>query len=215
MWYYVISNVVLYLCTEIGGKDHLHISKLYNTLHMNKIIELSNTIAFNTILNGGFTIDLESNIPRKGFMVSCHKQYELKLSVDDVKEDINLLISLLQSFMREHKELLGSSKDLYIGSWIDKGLIYIDISTNVSMATVANRLAVQHQQIEFYGVECGECYKTIYPDSIEKVEFHRYAPELNKIHLLDGTIIDAAGIGRDHSWGSLAELVALDMVNKR
>ena len=213
--YYVITNVVSYLCTESGGKDHLHIIKLYNTLHMITKIELSNTIAFNTIMNGGYTTDLDGNRPVDGFMVSCHKQHELTLDLDDVKADINLLISLLQSYMREHEALISQSNNLYIGTWIDKGMVYIDISTKVAYPTVANRLAVQHQQIEFYGVKCGESYKTVYPDSIEKVEVHRYAPELSKIHLIDGTVIPAGGVGLDYSFESLAELIALNMVNNR
>lgn len=178
-------------------------------------IGLSNTIAFETIIEGGYTTNLKGLKPEGGYMVSMHKEHELTIDLEDVRKDINLLISNLQLFMRKHEELLEASKDLYIGSWIDKGLVYIDISTNVSMATVANRAAVQHQQIEFYGVKEQKSFKTFYPDRIKKVEFYTYAPELNKVHLLDGTVIKASGIGREYSWEQLAELVVQDVVNKR
>lgn len=174
---------------------------------MSTIIELSNTIAFQTIIEGGYTTDLKGGNPEGGYMVSMYKEHELTLDLENVKKNINLLISHLQAFMRANNQLL-SYDDNYVGTWIDKGLIYIDISTKIDTIAKANRVAAMYDQLEYYGVKEGKSFKTINPDQIEKVELHRFAPELSKIHMVDGTVHSVPQISKDSSWENLAEQLA-------
>jgi hypothetical protein len=176
-------------------------------LNMSNIIELSNTIAFQTIIEGGYTTDLKGENPEDGYMASMYKEHELTLDLEDVKEDINLLISNLQVFMKANNQIL-SYENNYVGTWIDKGLIYIDISTKMRTVAQANRAAAIYNQLEYYGVKEGKSFKTINPDQIEKVELHRFAPELSKIHMVDGTVHSVPQISKDYSWEHLAEQLA-------
>lgn len=177
---------------------------------MNTRIELSNIIAFQTIIEGGYTADLKGVNPKDGYMVSMYKEHETLLPLADVKKDINLLISRLQAFMRANNQLL-SYDDNYVGTWIDKGLIYIDISTRIDTIAKANRVAAMYDQLEYYGVKEGKSFKTINPDQIEKVELHRFAPELSKIHMVDGTVHSVPQVSKDHSWENLAEQLATEL----
>ena len=170
-------------------------------------IELSNIIAFQTITEGGNTTNLKGENPQDGYMVSMYKEHELTLDLEDVMRDINLLISNLQWFMKKHGRLLELS-GCYVGTWIDKGLVYIDISTRVSSIAKANRVGITFNQLEYYGVKEGKSFKTINPDDIDKVELHRFAPELSKIHMTDGTVHSVPQLSKDYSWEHLAEQLA-------
>ena len=85
---------------------------------MNKKIE---KIIDYTVKNGGcsFSKDLEILEDLKGYTISIQK-YEYKTTVENVKE--------IEKNIIEKMELIKNKKNYIIGTWIDNGILYIDIN---------------------------------------------------------------------------------------
>lgn len=95
--------------------------------------------------NGGSFNVSKSKIkkPLKGFMCSIKDL----LIVD--KKDFN--VKLIKSLVKNNFSLLKNSKN-YLGTWIDEGKVYIDISSNFKDRNEALQVAEKSNQIEIYDI---------------------------------------------------------------
>ena len=103
-------------------------------------------IILNGINNGGFTIN--SNFKpiqeKNGFIVSLYGYEKTYPCNGDYKA--------LKSDILKYQSIIKKYKNLYIGLWIDNGLIYLDISKHYSSKKRAIQAGVQNEQIAIYDI---------------------------------------------------------------
>lgn len=95
-----------------------------------------------TMRNGGgtFTRSLEDANLKKGFMVSL--------------PDHEQVVSLKEAHTISITDMVTIAKDLnaYIGTWLDDGKIYIDLSVNINNIEDAKRIGRENNQLAIYDV---------------------------------------------------------------
>jgi hypothetical protein len=92
--------------------------------------------------NEGFSINCDGEVPTGGFMVSTNKATEYATKVED------LTVWAVAHYIEKHLyELINPTN--YLGGWVDDGMAYLDISTNVptieeatDLGYVANQKAI-------------------------------------------------------------------------
>ena len=90
---------------------------------------------------GGATLSprgLYITLMTRGYMVSV-KGYELKTSIE--KLDKRTL---------ERYQKIAHSKGAYVGLWLDKGVLYVDISKNIMQLNTALSMAKVNEQLAIY-----------------------------------------------------------------
>lgn len=100
-----------------------------------------------TLKNNGGSFNVSTNKvkkPLKGFMCSIKDL----LIID--KKDFN--VKLLKSLVKDNFTLLKSNEN-YLGTWEDKGKIYIDISANFSSKEKALQVAKNNNQIAIFDLQ--------------------------------------------------------------
>lgn len=95
------------------------------------------------IENKGETLtkDLKKAELKRGYMVSLEGA-ETQVAGNDY-EAINQAI-------KEKQEIIKDSKDLFIGLWLDSGVMYIDIGINIQDKTEALEFAKYNRQLAIY-----------------------------------------------------------------
>lgn len=98
--------------------------------------------------NSGFSFNPSTNQtnPTKGYMVS-RPEYEAACGRD-------VLVNFGMKYYNEHKEVLDSNANLYIGCWYNNGTFYLDISENVQTLEVATQLGLHYNQLAIW--DCAE-----------------------------------------------------------
>lgn len=113
---------------------------------MNNIIgRIKNT----TIANGGCSINIGNHKSAdSGYMVAISGN-ELKLSLDNFneKEIQNYILS---------KDIILNKKDVYLGTWIDNNIVYLDTSICVQDKEEALKIAKSSGELAIYDIEKGE-----------------------------------------------------------
>ena len=109
-----------------------------------------NEFVASTIENGGATMNVATgDVPTSGYVVSMtgiEKTYVL-FGNDVVKE---ILISgAVKMYVKDNDDIL-SLPGMYLGSWIDNGVLYIDISNVIDNEHDALRMAVANKQLAYY-----------------------------------------------------------------
>ena len=84
---------------------------------------LINTIYDETLKNNGASYNLDNVAPTKGFMVATFGN-ELVINQKDFTKEI------LKNFIESKLELL-QNKNYCVGTWMDDGKVYLDISENI------------------------------------------------------------------------------------
>ena len=96
-----------------------------------------------TIDNGGSSTDLLGNHPTTGYMVSTYARHGLVVPVSQFSPE------LVSEYLANHVELLGRD-DHYLGTWIDSGRVYLDISLRVDSLEEALELGRRHRQLAVF-----------------------------------------------------------------
>lgn len=99
--------------------------------------------------DGGFTLTSQGKeyITNFGFQVG--KRSILKVQLDTLTEEtLGQLVNGCLDMVKPWE---------YLGGWVDKGLLYLDISVHVPHYSVAMELAKQHNQISIYDWSTGDC----------------------------------------------------------
>jgi hypothetical protein len=108
---------------------------------------LSGIVYRETIEKQGCSLNLDGLQPAGGYMVSL-KGYEQRVPV------LEFSTMHVESFIRANLGLLND-RNLYIGTWIDQELVYIDISVNQTELKEALRIAKVNGQLAIYSIESG------------------------------------------------------------
>ena len=99
------------------------------------------------VKNGWFSLSLNGDSPKSGFMVSIR---------DILKMPLDLWLELEeQSSINDYSEI-AKNVNGYIGCWIDNGDVYIDISANIQDRGQALKVARENGQLAIYDIEKNE-----------------------------------------------------------
>lgn len=129
------------------------------------------------IENGGATLtsELKKADLKRGFMVSLEgAEVQIK------GEDYQAIIKAIE----EKQEIIKDNNNLFIGLWLDGGIMYVDISINIEDKTDALEFAKRNKQLAIYDL--------INNDSIylKDYNFIKYYTLYEVIRNKDGDIID-------------------------
>lgn len=103
---------------------------------------------------GGFTFrDVVGDGPGDGFMVSVAKHNEVKVPMRDLTPD------KVADYMSVHQQELKDPNN-YLGGWVYKGNVYLDISRHTRDRGEAMKLARANQQLGVYDIGKGETLMT-------------------------------------------------------
>lgn len=103
---------------------------------------------------GGFTFrDLVGDGPGEGYMVSVDKSTEKKIPLRD------LTSADVADYMSIHQQALKDPNN-YLGGWVHKGNVYLDISRHTTDRDEALKLARANQQLGIYDIGRGETIMT-------------------------------------------------------
>ena len=103
---------------------------------------------------GGFTFrDLVGDGPGEGYMVSVDKSTEKKIPLRD------LTSADVADYMSIHQQALKDPNN-YLGGWVHKGNVYLDISRHTTDRDEALNLARANQQLGIYDIGRGETIMT-------------------------------------------------------
>jgi hypothetical protein len=102
---------------------------------------------FMKLLNtmGEFSQTVRGLIPKSGFMVSPYEDRQFV-----VKKEL-LTKEAISKYVKNNSDLLKKNYN-YLGGWVDKGKVYLDISVRRESQGLAMTLAVQHNQEAIYDV---------------------------------------------------------------
>ena len=129
------------------------------------------------IENGGATLTSELKKAElvNGFMVS------LEGTESQVKgEDYQAIIKAIE----EKQEIIKDNKNLFIGLWLDDGIMYVDISININDKIDALEFGKKNKQLAIYDLENND---SIY---LKEYNFIKYYTLYEVIRNKDGDIID-------------------------
>ena len=120
---------------------------------------MSNLINFkNAIIGtGGASYNLltgEFN-PNYGFMVSI-KGHESRSDYNP-----NNLQYTIADYIKLKADIIlsGENQELFLGAWIDKGLLYLDVSIHIDSRSEAILYARDNEQLAYYNCNLGESIK--------------------------------------------------------
>jgi hypothetical protein len=109
-----------------------------------------NEFVASTIENGGATMNVATgDVPTSGYVVSMEAHTKtFQLFGNEVVKEI-LISGAVQLYARENDDVL-SLPGMYLGSWIDDGVLYLDISNVYENEHDALRVAVANNQLAYY-----------------------------------------------------------------
>lgn len=126
---------------------------------------------------GGSTINLRTGKPiTSGFAVTVTKEFEKILPTDKITEQDVL------DYQKEHADFLKKNPDAVIGTWVDEGKTYLDISRVVPTQEEAFRIGKENKQkaifdlSKFETIAIPEVIPTVEPPVVPKAK-----PEAIKI----------------------------------
>lgn len=90
--------------------------------------------------NGGASINLHGDSAKTGYMVSIKDCVIAPLDKFNKK--------MIKKVMKQNKELLKENG--YLGTWIDNGKVYIDISKNIKSRNQAINLGIKNKQLGIF-----------------------------------------------------------------
>lgn len=111
------------------------------------------------IKNGGATLTatLDNASLKYNYMVSLYG-HEATFKVDDMEG--------LKEGLKAYQKKASGKKDLYIGLWVNDGLVYLDLSINICKKRDALRIGKQNKQKAIYDVKNNKDIKIKYKDVI-------------------------------------------------
>ena len=138
---------------------------------------MNNELIKEIIKNGGSTLtkDLNKAELKKGYMVSLEGA-ESQVKKDDYKAIIKAI--------EEKQEIIKDTSKLYIGLWVDNGMMYIDISINIDDKIEALEFGKKNKQLAIYDLEND---KSLY---LKDYKFNRYYTIYKVIKNKNDDIID-------------------------
>ena len=129
------------------------------------------------IKNGGDTLTSELKKAKltTGFMVSLEGA-ESQIKGDDY--------NAIKKAIEEKQEIIKDNKNLFIGLWLDGGIMYVDISININDKVEALEFAKKNKQLAIYDLKNND---SIY---LKDYNFIKYYTLYKVIRNKNGEIID-------------------------
>lgn len=129
------------------------------------------------IENGGETLtsELKQAELTRGFMVSLEGA-EVQVKGDDY--------NAIEKAIEDKQNIIQDNDNLYIGLWLDNGVMYVDISINIIDKAEALEFAKKNKQLAIYDLENND---SIY---LKDYSFVKYYTLYEVIRDKDGDIID-------------------------
>lgn len=103
-----------------------------------------------TLKDGGLTIKpFTGEKPQSGYMVAL-QGYELKVPVTE------FFTGLVADYIGEHAKELMDNPALCLGTWVNEGIVYLDLSENVPNREKALELGRERGQLAIFNLETFE-----------------------------------------------------------
>ena len=103
-----------------------------------------------TLKNGGLTIKpFTGEKPDSGYMVAL-EGFELKVPVAE------FFTGVVADYIGEHAKALMDNSSLCLGTWVNEGTVYLDLSENVPNREKALELGRERNQLAVFNLETFE-----------------------------------------------------------
>ena len=103
-----------------------------------------------TLANGGLTIKpFTGEKPSGGYMVAL-QGYELQVPVTE------FFTGVVADYIGEHAQKLMANPALCLGTWLNEGTVYLDLSENVSNREKALELGRERHQLAIFSLDTFE-----------------------------------------------------------
>ena len=100
-----------------------------------------------TLANGGLTIKpFTGEKPSGGYMVAL-QGYELQVPVSE------FFTGVVADYIGEHAQKLMSNPALCLGTWLNEGIVYLDLSENVPNREKALELGRERHQLAIFSLD--------------------------------------------------------------
>ena len=108
------------------------------------------SVVEDTLKDGGLTIKpFTGEKPSGGYMVAL-QGYELKVPVSE------FFTGIVADYIGEHAQKLMSNPALCLGTWVNEGIVYLDLSENVPNREKALELGRERSQLAIFNLETFE-----------------------------------------------------------
>lgn len=133
------------------------------------------------IKNGGATLTatLDNATLKYNYMVSLYG-YEKTFKVDDVEG--------LKEGLKAYQKKATGKKDLYIGLWVNDGLVYLDLSVNICKKNDALRIGKQNKQQAIYDIKNNKDIKIKYKDVVFFTVYNENMQAVASLDTLDEVV---------------------------
>lgn len=123
----------------------------------------------------GFTSDLLGNEPKSGFALAIDRSFETKLPLANLQDKID---TILTTYITKHlKQLINGA---YLGVWINKDTLYLDLSEVERDFLTAMIKAKERKQLAFYDLQQGKDIPVLSYSNSGKTKF---APKTGQAEL--------------------------------
>ena len=103
-----------------------------------------------TLRDGGLTIKpFQNEKPSEGYMVAL-EGYELQVPLSE------FFTGIVADYIGQHAQKLMSNPALCLGTWINEGIVYLDLSENVPNREKALELGRERHQLAIFNLETFE-----------------------------------------------------------
>ena len=110
--------------------------------------DVAQTAFSETMRTGGASVNFKGRAPKDGYMVSPYKDRE---AISQFTKDKSTEVKTFKEYQQLNKEFIAQ-KNHYLGAWVDKDKLYLDISVNVRDKAEAMDLAKQNNQLAMWDV---------------------------------------------------------------
>ena len=112
--------------------------------------EVLYSVVEDTLKDGGLTIKpFTGEKPSGGYMVAL-QGYELQVPVTE------FFTGIVADYIGEHAQKLMANPSLCLGTWVNEGIVYLDLSENVGSREQALALGKERNQLAIFNLETFE-----------------------------------------------------------
>ena len=112
--------------------------------------EVLYSVVEDTLTNGGLTVKpFIGEKPETGYMVAL-EGYELQVPVSE------FFTGVVADYIGEHAQKLMSNPALCLGTWVNEGTVYLDLSENVPNREKALELGKERGQLAIFSLDTFE-----------------------------------------------------------
>ena len=104
------------------------------------------SVVEDTLKDGGLTIKpFQNEKPETGYMVAL-EGYELQVPLTE------FFTGVVADYIGQHAQKLMSNPGLCLGTWVNEGIVYLDLSENISSKEQALALGKERGQLAIFNL---------------------------------------------------------------